>query len=214
MPYRWWGMHTVACRTVGNGDMHPSLHGRFASSIVDFCKYRLSLETCHQMALTSTTRIAWLNNESKLSEEVKLGNLEWCFRPMLVCLRIFGIDFKWNQQRSFVKKTLIRLIGLFWLIIVVATVYGLGVDLYEIYLKEEKKKYEIFSIKIKKSCLIVETGVIYAAFVFSTWKHGQKLVKSFNQIEIHSEIDRKTYHRLRRTIIIAILFPTLMVTMN
>ena len=75
MPYRWWGMHTVACRTVGNGDMHPSLHGRFASSIVDFCKYRLSLETCHQMALTSTTRIAWLNNESKLSEEVKLGNL-------------------------------------------------------------------------------------------------------------------------------------------
>ena len=54
-------------------------------------------------------------------------------------------------------------------------------------------------------------GGIYASSVFSTWKHGQKLVKSFKQVEINSEIDKKTYLQLRRTIIITILLSILAV---
>ena len=166
------------------------------------------------MALTSTTRIAWLDNKSKLSEGVKMENLEWCFRPMLICLRIFGIDFKWNQQRSYVSQKLISLICLFWLIVITLTIYGLGLELYENILKVEKTQYKIVSQKIKFFCLAVEIGGIYAASAFLNWKHGEKLVESFNQIVIHSEIDKKTHHQLRNTIIIAFFLSISTVTLT
>ena len=164
------------------------------------------------MASTSISRIASLLNASKIAEEVKKENLEWCFWPMLICLRIFGIDFKWNQRRSFLTQNLIRLICLFWSIITVATIYGLGMDLHENFLNAENSNYRRVSQKTKFFCLIVEIGGIYAALVFSTWTNGQKLVESFNQIEIYSEIDKKTYHQLRYTIVIATFLSILTVS--
>ena len=158
------------------------------------------------MALTSNTRIAWSNKETKTR------NLEWCFRPMLICLRIFGVDFKWNQQRSAVKQNLIRLICLFWLVITALTIYGLGNDLYDNTQKiVQKNNFRKVSYNIKESCLMVEIGGIYSTLVFFTWKHSQKLVESFKQIEIHSEIDKKTYQRLRTTIIIGVFLSILSV---
>ena len=87
-------------------------------------------------------------------------------------------------------------------------------ELYENLLKVEKTKYKIVSQKIKISLWIVEIAGIYAACVLSTWKHGQKLVESFEQVEIHSEIDKKTYHQLRRTIVISIFLSILAVILT
>lgn len=157
------------------------------------------------MAPTCTNRIAWANTDSQLAEEIKMGNLEWCFRPLLITLRIVGIDFKWNQQKSSVCKNLARLICLFWLVFNLATICGLASELYDSFSKVGQEKYKVISQKIKLSCLIVETAGVYAAFVFSTWKRGQKLVESFNQVEIYSEVDKKTYRKLRVTIIIGIV---------
>lgn len=166
------------------------------------------------MTSTSTTRITWLNNESKLTEEIKIGNVEWCFRPMLICLGMFGIDFKWNQQRSPAKKNLIRLICLFWFITIALTMYGHGLDIYDNISKPPKNKYHQVSYKIKWSCLFVEIVGTFATLVFSIWKRGHQLVRYFNQIEIHSEIDKKTYHQLRRTIIISMFLLILTVRLK
>ena len=100
---------------------------------------------------------------------------------------------------------LIRLIGLFWLIIIVVVIYGLIV---------EHTLFDTISGKIQWYCLLAETAGIYAVLALSNWKHSQKLVESFNQIEIHSEMDGKTYHRLRNTIIIANSLLILTVTKN
>ena len=166
------------------------------------------------MALTSNTRVAWLNNGSKLSEEVKMENLEWCFQPMLICLRMFGIDFKWNQQRSSVTHNLIRLICLFWFIINVAVMCGIGLDLYEDMLKVKQTKYEKTSEKIKFLSYIVEIGGIYAAFLFSTRKYSQTLVDCFEQIEIQSVIDKKTYHQIRSSVVNGIYLSILTVKLK
>ena len=135
----------------------------FVSSIVGLGTYRLSHKALHQMALTSNTRIAWSNKETKTR------NLEWCFRPLLITLRIVGIDFKWNQQKSSVCKNLARLICLFWLVFNLATICGLASELYDSFSKVGQEKYKVISQKIKLSCLIVETAGVYAAFVFSTY---------------------------------------------
>ena len=177
------------------------LRDRIASSIADFWAYKMS----------PTSRIAWLNNESKLSDEVRMENLEWCFRPMLICLRIFGIDFKWNERRSFFTQNLIRLIGLLWLIINVLVTYEIGIELYETFSSVQQLKQKTVSEKIRTCCSIVEIPAMYAAFLFSTWRHGRKLVESFNKIQIRSEIDKKTYQQLRVIIIISIFLSVLIV---
>ena len=163
------------------------------------------------MALTSTTRITWLDNKPKLGEEVKMENLEWCFRPMLICLRIFGIDFKWNQQRSSVTQ---NLICLFWFIINVAVMCGIGMDLYDNIYIGKKTKYGRTSEKIKFLSHIVEIGGIYAAFLFSTRKYSQTLVDCFEQIEIQSVIDKKTYHQIRSSVVNGIYLSILTVKLK
>ena len=179
-----------------------------------FVCVKFASETFQQMTSTSTTRITWLNNKSKLTEEIRIGNVEWCFQPMLICLRIFGIDFKWSQQRPSFTQNLIHLICLCWFITIALTMYGHGLDIYDNMSKPPKNKYHQVSYKIKWSCLMVEIVGTYATLVFSTWKRGQQLVQYFNQIEIHSEIDKKTYHQLRRTIIILIFLLILTVRLK
>ena len=133
------------------------------------------------------------------------SGLTWCLQPILICLRLFGIDLSWKEQRSTFRHYLIRFGSLFWLIVNVSVTACLAVDQYN---KEDDshgdlRKYFYRIIDIKDH---FRAAGIYAVFVFVTWHHGQDLAEQFQTLEINFPVGQDTYVKARRIVIVAIVF--------
>ena len=140
-------------------------------------------------------------------EDDSKNNFSWSFRPMLIAFRIFGIDLKWDEQRSSTSQQIIRLICTFWFITNTAILLDYGV-----YFCTENETannssflYQ-FTGNIDRTVGCVETAGIYSALLMTSWKNGQQLVESFKQIQNRCSFNTKIYRKLRTLAIIGIIF--------
>lgn len=116
------------------------------------------------MTSTFQTGIVWLKKGSqRATKEIVHENLLWSLQPMLVTLRIFGIDVQWNLQRSSTCKYLIIFNCIIWFIINVAVVAEFATNLYQSITVREQQQYEKITRKIILCFVIIETAGIYEA---------------------------------------------------
>ena len=129
--------------------------------------------------------------------------LTWCLQPILICLRLFGIDLSWKEQRSTFRHYLIRFGSLFWLIVNVSITSYLAVDQYNKKDNSHRQLKKYFD-HLSKISGYLQTSVLYVAFLFTTWRHGQDLVKIFQQMETDFQIGKNSYVKARQVVIVAI----------
>ena len=131
--------------------------------------------------------------------------LTWCLQPILICLRLLGIEFPWQEQHNPFYRCLICVVNLFWLIVNVSVASYLAVDqFYEQYVfKSQLDKYFFY---ISSLTGLLQTAGIYAALVLATWQHGHDLVGQFHFLETHFQVGQDSYVKIRRIVIAAIAF--------
>lgn len=162
------------------------------------------------MVSNSQTGIVWLNSESDPpTKETPQENLARCFRPISICLKIFGIDIQWKQQPSSAYQYLLRLMCIFWSIVNVLVATGIAIQLSVVIQNLNVANHTTTMESLRSSkpgnliSSIVESTFLYAALALATWKHGQQLVESFKQIETCNSTDQEAYRKLRIGTLIA-----------
>lgn len=134
----------------------------------------------------------------------KKRNFASSFRPIIICLSIFGIDFKWQEQRSWLSQLLIYCSISFWVLVNTSVfVYAMTT------INEEGKPPEtlldycfFYGSVFADYVQIVGT---YVAIVLATWQHGGQLVKAFQMIENLFEINDQLYDQLRIISIVGVV---------
>ena len=157
-----------------------------------------------KMIPTFQTGIVWLNNGQTQTSEEQQENLSWSLFPIISCLKLAGIDFKWFTPSSPTRRCLTWFICFFWFVVNTAVAFDIGIQISNPN-DEFNKTTEKFSDKMSWCAIIIETGGIYVTLVFVTWQYGQEMAESLQKIEIVNILNKQTYNKLRVAALIGIL---------